>query len=271
MKEQIIEKVKSLLDDGRIKGFLGLREKDGHIGPYLFTDSGELADLSLGERDKPGEFRYPLPQIAGTLLEKFPQEKLGILVRGCDERALMELKNESRVTPIHAENLVLIGFPCPAELAREHQCAKPWPDALVVGEAAVGVENPAGEKEDEDLFGQLEYWYETFNRCVKCFGCRNVCPVCSCKECTVEEEVFVPQRELPPAPFFLMTRALHMVDRCVYCGLCEEACPADIPLKSLYRFVARTVGQQQSLPGVRPVMPHLQHSWPIFLSASPAE
>jgi Fe-S oxidoreductase len=43
-----------------------------------------------------------------------------------------------------------------------------------------------------------------------------------------------------------------MVDACVYCGLCEQACPADIPLKDLYRFVARVVGQGGILPGVQP-------------------
>jgi Fe-S oxidoreductase len=32
-----------------------------------------------------------------------------------------------------------------------------------------------------------------------------------------------------------------MADRCIDCGLCEEACPADIPLRTLYRKVRETV------------------------------
>jgi formate hydrogenlyase subunit 6/NADH:ubiquinone oxidoreductase subunit I len=29
-----------------------------------------------------------------------------------------------------------------------------------------------------------------------------------------------------------------MAGRCIDCGLCEEACPADIPLRMLYKKVA---------------------------------
>jgi formate dehydrogenase (coenzyme F420) beta subunit len=32
-----------------------------------------------------------------------------------------------------------------------------------------------------------------------------------------------------------------MAGRCVDCGLCEEACPADIPLRLLYRKVNEIV------------------------------
>ncbi len=34
---------------------------------------------------------------------------------------------------------------------------------------------------------------------------------------------------------------MHMADRCIDCGLCEAACPADIPLRTLYRKVRETV------------------------------
>ena len=61
----------------------------------------------------------------------------------------------------------------------------------------------------------------------------------------------IPRGEIPPAnPNFLMTRAMHMVGRslCIYCGLCEEVCPADIPLKSLYKLVSKIVGQEAVTP-----------------------
>jgi ferredoxin len=34
---------------------------------------------------------------------------------------------------------------------------------------------------------------------------------------------------------FQLVRAIHMAGRCIDCGLCEEACPADIPLRVLYK------------------------------------
>ena len=36
-------------------------------------------------------------------------------------------------------------------------------------------------------------------------------------------------------PAFHLIRAMHMADKCIDCGLCEEACPVDIPLRTLYK------------------------------------
>ena len=77
-----------------------------------------------------------------------------------------------------------------------------------------------------------------FQKCLKCYGCRNICPVCFCKECSLEHEDLIGTGELPPeVPIFHLVRAVHMAGRCIDCGLCEDACPADIPLRLLYRKV----------------------------------
>jgi ferredoxin len=184
-----------------------------------------------------------------------PGKTFGLLVRGCDERALDAVMRESRLAVLDRDHVVKVGFSCPHELAEKHECYKPWPDALTVGEKTEGAAPP--EQTELDLPAELERWRPIMDRCLKCFGCRNVCPVCDCRECTMEIEALVPQRELPPDNSFLFTRAVHMVDRCSYCGLCEEACPASIPLKELYRTVAKAMGMGLTLPGapllVRPV------------------
>ncbi|MBU2548993.1 MAG: 4Fe-4S binding protein [Proteobacteria bacterium] len=247
MKNKIIEKVKALFKEGRITGFLALRRDGGHVGPHLFTGPEDLEALSLGDADAPGDARYSLVQTLANLLEGNPRDVLAILVRGCDERALERLMDDSRRNPLRSDRVVLVGFSCPPELAAFCECRKPWPDALTAGERTPGA--PPAPLSEADPLELIDEWFETSNRCIKCFGCRNICPVCNCKECTVEREVLVPQRELPPARSFLVTRAVHMVDRCVYCGLCELACPADIPLKQLYRLVARAMGREDGLPG----------------------
>lgn len=247
MKKLIAEKVKGLLTQGKIKGFVALKQNGEHIAPYVFTDPEELKDLSTGDRKKPGDARYPLVKLLCRMVGLFPGERFGIMVRGCDERAVLQLMRDSRVANLHPDRIVFIGFACPAELAEECQCHKPWPDALAAGDPVSGVNvDPADESDDPMV--ELQNWYAVFDRCLKCFGCRNSCPVCDCKECSMEVEALVPQRELPVGQNFLMTRAVHMVDRCVYCGLCELACPANIPLKSLYRLVARVMGKGDSLP-----------------------
>ncbi len=54
MSTKIKETVQALLAEGKIRGFLGLREESGQIMPHLFCDPKELDHLSLGDRGKPG-------------------------------------------------------------------------------------------------------------------------------------------------------------------------------------------------------------------------
>jgi len=255
MKKAIQEHVARLLDSKEIQGFLALKEQSpGVVAPHLFTRAQELEALNLGEAQAAGDARYPLVKLLARLAEAKPEMKLGVLVRGCDERALIRLEQDDRVHPLSGRKVVAVGLACPRELADAHQCAQPWPENLVAGEPAQPA--PPAPLEEGELVAELEGWFDTLDRCLKCFGCRDVCPVCSCYECTIENQAHVPQRDLPASRSFLMTRAMHMVDRCVYCGLCEEACPAGIPLKGLYRLVARMAGREGLLPMASPPEGH---------------
>ena len=246
MKDQIIEYVAKLLDEGKINGFLALRQQGEHVEPYLFTDAGELQQLSLGDVEKSGEARYPLIKVLTWLFSQNPADTYAVLVRGCEERQYEKLVQSSQLSD---RRIILVGIPCPEELAEEHECLKPYPDHLVAGSKPSEAE---GRKvisaTPRNLIRDMDFLKEISERCMKCYGCRNICPVCFCKECTLEEEIFVPKSNIgpPPAnPDFLLTRAIHMVGYCTYCGLCEEACPADIPLKTLYKMVASIMNEQQ--------------------------
>lgn len=246
IRDKVIEHVKGLLARGEIDGFLGLRLSGNMVGPYFFSDASELGELSLGDFKVPGDSRYTLVKLLSGIQRAKPEAKVGLLLRGCDQRALNRLIGDDRVHPLNPAHIVEVGFACPQELAEQHQCSKPWPDGLIAGEPAPGVDPPQMER---DVLQELQRWSEIGQRCIKCFGCRNVCPVCSCLECTVDQQNMIPQRQLPPDPQFLLTRAMHMIDRCIYCGLCEEACPADLPLRDLYRAVAQVSGRGFALPG----------------------
>ena len=81
----------------------------------------------------------------------------------------------------------------------------------------------------------FQEWLAHFNRCVKCYGCRDICPMCFCKECSLEHPDLMSTGQVPPDAIFQLVRAIHMAGRCIDCGLCEENCPADIPLRVLYK------------------------------------
>lgn len=243
MIEQIKEYVKKLLDEGTISGFLGLKDHHGTIVPHLYESSDDLEDgFSLGATEAGAPARYPMASLIMTLATTPENGKFGVLLRGCDERALNELLRWNQITDA-VDRIVRVGFACKKELAEAHECRKPFPDECIAGEKAEPVSNASlKELESLDVMGRLNYWLREFDRCIKCYGCRDVCPVCFCNVCTLEEDALIKTGDLPPEnPMFHLTRAVHMAGRCIDCNLCTEVCPAEIPLRTLYKKVAEIV------------------------------
>ena len=235
---------------GEIKGFLGLSNKYGHVGPHLFCDKDEVDHLVAGDWKKAGDTRYSLNKQLIHLARAYPEDTFGVLVRGCDERGLKALYTWNQLNP---EKVVTVGIACPQELADACECPRPFPDEFVEGDKAGGCSFDSVARVDGlDLAGRFSYWMKEFSRCIKCYGCRDVCPMCFCRECTLEDDTLIKTGDLPPEnPIFHLTRAVHMAGRCIDCGLCNEACPADIPLRTLYKKVADIMDEEfQYRPGL---------------------
>jgi formate dehydrogenase (coenzyme F420) beta subunit len=245
MIEQVTLEVRTLLSEGKIAGFLGLRNQDGNVLPFIYEKAEDIDDgFSLGDVKSLADSRYPLARILMTMLKADAEKNYGILVRGCDERALNELLRWNQVTP--ADRVVKVGIACPQELANAHECRKPFPDQYVAGEKSQPVTNACVDAvEAKDLDGRLNFWLAEFDKCIKFYGCRNVCPVCFCNVCELENDNLIRTGDLPPEnPIFHLTRAVHMAGRCIDCNLCTEACPANIPLRTLYKKVAEIVQEE---------------------------
>ena len=82
---------------------------------------------------------------------------------------------------------------------------------------------------------RLEYWQHQMSKCIKCYGCRDVCPVFVDEECKLEE--WVTPGNLPPPPLYHLVRAYHVIKRCTHCGFCEASCPGHLPLRTLVDLI----------------------------------
>jgi len=235
----MLERVRKLLNDGRIDGFIGLRLQHGQPAPYMFTkeDRDDLESLIVGD------VRYPLNKALLRIARQNPELRFGVMVRGCDERGLIELFKWNQ---LNQDRVIPVGIACSSQLAEACECYKPYPSEWVVGEKTQGVSKSKrlqkieGMKQDE----RLSYWMGQFNKCIKCYGCRDACPMCFCEVCSLEDRNFILTGKLPPEnPTFHLSRAVHMVGRCIDCGLCEEACPSNIPVRTLYKKVGEIVSE----------------------------
>jgi len=113
-----------LLLSGEVVGVVGLRSDHGCVGLHLFTAVDDLAALVL-------EPRYLLASACRTILSGLPEGRLGVVARGCDERALVEM---AKLEQVNMERLVLIGLACSEDQARRCVCARPHPSQVDVGD-----------------------------------------------------------------------------------------------------------------------------------------
>ena len=79
---------------------------------------------------------------------------------------------------------------------------------------------------------------EIFTRCLKCYRCRDVCPVCNCKVCSLEKPYYEEDPFADPDPVMVQAiRMGHMAFSCINCGQCEDVCPMEIPLSKIFQKV----------------------------------
>jgi len=79
------------------------------------------------------------------------------------------------------------------------------------------------------------YFEELLSPCIRCYACRNACPLCYCPTCFVDESK--PQwvgKTLDPIDTrtFHFLRAYHCAGRCTDCGSCVRACPMGIDVRA---------------------------------------
>lgn len=123
-----------------------------------------------------------------------------------------------------------------------------------VYDVLIGEEVP--EVDGKDEFAKIEeleakssderwaYFTKEIGRCIRCYACRNACPLCYCKECLVDQTqpVWFGKTINPSDTMvFHIVRVFHVAGRCVDCGACDRACPMNIDLRALTKKMEKDV------------------------------
>jgi coenzyme F420-reducing hydrogenase delta subunit/ferredoxin len=256
-EQKLRETCTRLLTDGTVQVVIGY----GADGPVFIRRAEDAGKLVWNNDCHPNLAAY---------LKRKEIKRLGkaaVVVKGCDERGLVILEKESQ---IDRQTLRVIGMACDGMgQAKCDACQVRQPRFAdeIIGEAAAQQPETPHATELDTLMQlspaeRMSFWAQEFERCVKCYACRQVCPLCYCERCIADKNrpVAIDTSATPKGNFaWHITRAFHLAGRCVGCGECSRACPAGIPLGLLNLTLARAAekhfGYQAGMdPKVEPLI-----------------
>lgn len=259
---ELTELARRLLEDGTVQVVIGWEMGRRGPRPITMTDPEDASRLMFDSRCVHNLATYLDPRRSQV-------RRLGkpaIVVKGCDTKAVAGLLRESQ---IQRDDVVLIGVRCGGVVRDPSmdggltadsvapRCAgcdvrEPHLADFVVGEAqpepaqVTSIEDRVAELDAMSPDERFEFWAAQMDKCLRCYACRQVCPLCVCDQCVADKSVPQWIERAPHARGNMswhLTRALHLAGRCVGCGECERACPVGIPLTFLNRKMQHVVAE----------------------------
>ncbi|MBN2146588.1 MAG: hydrogenase iron-sulfur subunit [Anaerolineales bacterium] len=197
--------------------------------------------------------------------------RVAVVVKACDSRAINMLMAENHFEreQVHVIGVVCEGIrqgagfdaPAPGPWKMQDRCLECYEHTPVVYDTLIGEVMPVtGEpgKPSNMSVGmealqnmspsqRMEFWLSQFDRCIRCYACRQACPMCDCPTCLYERDdsLWVGMGVgLNEKRTFHLGRAYHLAGRCIGCDECMRVCPMNIPIGLLNRMLAQEMQSQ---------------------------
>jgi formate dehydrogenase subunit beta len=285
IEDSIREVAKKLLSEKKVdliigyeRGTLPMRTTPSFVAKLedvrkLVWDASCDANLSkyvMGRKEKVGVVAKGCDArlIAVCAIEKqFPRENLVIIGVPClgvidrkkieaklEDKEILEATFDDKQIKIEGEGFELVlpknDFLCDSCLTCRHR--NPPIYDILVGEKVPEITEAnefaeVSSHEAKSVEERWEHFREELSKCIRCYACRNVCPLCYCKMCFVDQTMpawFGKTNDLSDTMIYHIVRAFHMAGRCVDCGACSRVCPMDINLRKLVKKIEKVMKER---------------------------
>ncbi|MDR3181401.1 MAG: 4Fe-4S dicluster domain-containing protein [Planctomycetaceae bacterium] len=242
---EIQEKAKELLSNNTVNVVIGYGiVETGVAGAVFITDPNETHRLVWNNQCTPNLTIY----LKRPEVKKFG--KTAVVCKGCDAKTVAVLISENQLTP---DEVTVIGVECygvKKNSVRQNKCLSC--DVHTPPNCSIVINNQeTNESAADDSAGKyakveqilampvkerFEYWKKELSRCIKCYACRQNCPLCYCNVCVADKNrpVRIDTSSTLKGNFaWNILRAFHLAGRCIGCSSCAAACPAGIDLDVL--------------------------------------
>ena len=256
--EAIRQKARELLENNQVSCVIGYEtSRRGRTRPVFIHSTDDVPRL-VWNADCSNNLTGYLPGMLRPVRGKEPEKPVAVVVKPCDSKAINVMVAENLY---RREQVFSIGVACEGMQDENNglqvrciTCQEAVPivcDALISGTTSSFIPRLSSDsREGISTINTLsparrfEFWLEQFDRCIRCYACRQACPMCNCPVCLYEQDnsTFVGAGiGLNEKRTFHLGRAYHLAGRCVGCDECERACPMGIPISLLNQLIAAEI------------------------------
>jgi len=264
----------------------GLLVWDSHCGINLANYLTDRKEKKIGIVAKGCDSRNLVTHILENKIRREQLVVIGVPCRGMADKRKIAMKCPGEILRVHETETAITaegeGFTRTFEKADvlQHNCSLCIHRNPVIHDELAG--EPVEEQQGVDRYADVraveamspeqrwKYFEDLLAPCIRCYACRNACPLCYCPTCFVDESrpQWVGKGQDPvDVRTFHFLRAYHCAGRCTDCGACERACPVGINMrlftKKLEKDCLELFGWEAGLSlEVRPALDHYRPNDP---------